>query len=145
MRSTIFSSSIIPATIPRWLIVLISIPVNILAQTKSQGFLQIPLSLFLATPIRIISFLFRCLFSQNFLSYFICAAAECGLKRIDGNRHHSPHSLRHTAGTLSLQNGASLREVQDFLGHSDPKTTAVYTHVLNNQENNPASKIEIDF
>ena len=70
---------------------------------------------------------------------------KSGLKHIDGNRHHSPHSLRHTAGTLSLQNGASLREVQDFLGHSDPKTTAVYTHVLNTQENNPASKIEIDF
>ncbi len=82
MISTILISSIIPATIPRWLIVLISIPVNILAQTKSQGFLRIPLYLFLVTPIRIISFLFGCLFSQNFLSYFIYAAAECGIKGI---------------------------------------------------------------
>ena len=62
-----------------------------------------------------------------------------------GERSLSPHSLRHTAGTLSLQNGSSLREVQDFLGHSDPKTTAVYTHILSSQENNPASKIKIDF
>jgi site-specific recombinase XerD len=71
--------------------------------------------------------------------------SKCGLKHTDFERHLSPHSLRHTAGTLSLQSGSSLREVQDFLGHSDPKTTAVYTHVLNNQEHNPASKIEIDF
>lgn len=70
---------------------------------------------------------------------------KCGLKHSDLERSLSPHSLRHTAGTLSLQNGSSLREVQDFLGHSDPKTTAVYTHVLSNQENNPASKIKIDF
>jgi site-specific recombinase XerD len=71
--------------------------------------------------------------------------SKCGLKHSDLERSLSPHSLRHTAGTLSLQNGSSLREVQDFLGHSDPKTTAVYTHVLGSQENNPASKIEIDF
>ena len=70
---------------------------------------------------------------------------KCGLKHIDFNRSNSPHSLRHTAGTLSLQNGSSLREVQDFLGHSDPKTTAVYTHVLSTQENNPATKIDINF
>lgn len=70
---------------------------------------------------------------------------KCGLKHSDLERSLSPHSLRHTAGTLSLQNGSSLREVQDFLGHSDPKTTAVYTHVLSDQEHNPATKIEIDF
>ena len=70
---------------------------------------------------------------------------ECGLKHSDLERSLSPHSLRHTAGTLSLQNGSSLREVQDFLGHSDPKTTAIYTHVLSSQSNNPAAKIEIDF
>jgi integrase/recombinase XerD len=71
--------------------------------------------------------------------------SKCGFKHSDFERNLSPHSLRHTAGTLSLQNGSSLREVQDFLGHSDPKTTAVYTHVLNCQEHNPASRIEIDF
>ena len=70
---------------------------------------------------------------------------ECGLKHSDLERSLSPHSLRHTAGTLSLQNGSSLREVQDFLGHSDPKTTAIYTHVLSSQSNNPAAKIEINF
>lgn len=71
--------------------------------------------------------------------------SKCGLKHSDLERNLSPHSLRHTAGTLSLQNNSSLREVQDFLGHADPKTTAIYTHVLNSQENNPASKIELDF
>ena len=71
--------------------------------------------------------------------------SECGLKYSDLDRSLSPHSLRHTAGTLSLQNGSSLREVQDFLGHADPKTTATYTHILGNQDNNPAAKIEIDF
>ena len=71
--------------------------------------------------------------------------SKCGLKHGDLERNLSPHSLRHTAGTLSLQNGSSLREVQDFLGHADPKTTAIYTHVLNSRLNNPAAKIEIDF
>ena len=62
-----------------------------------------------------------------------------------GGRGLSPHSLRHTAGTLALRSGAELREVQDLLGHADPKTTAIYTHVLNSQENNPAAKIDIHF
>lgn len=68
---------------------------------------------------------------------------KCNLKHTDLERSLSPHSLRHTAGTLSLQSGSSLREVQNFLGHSDPKTTAIYTHVLQNQEHNPADKINV--
>ncbi|WP_156114225.1 tyrosine-type recombinase/integrase [Myxosarcina sp. GI1] len=70
---------------------------------------------------------------------------KCGLKHSDLNRNLSPHSLRHTAGTLALRNGSDLRQVQDFLGHADPKTTAVYTHVLSSQEDNPAAKIDINF
>jgi site-specific recombinase XerD len=38
----------------------------------------------------------------------------------------SPHSLRHTAATLALDDGASLRTVQASLGHADPKTTVRY-------------------
>ncbi len=70
---------------------------------------------------------------------------KCNLKHIGFNRQLTPYSLRHTAATLSLEGGSSLREVQDFLGHADPKTTAIYTHVLSSQENNPAAKIKIDY
>lgn len=38
------------------------------------------------------------------------------------------HSLRHTAVSLSVKNGASLIQVQAMARHSDPKTTMVYFH-----------------
>ena len=38
----------------------------------------------------------------------------------------SPHSLRHTAITLALDAGAPLRDVQDFAGHRDARTTRRY-------------------
>jgi integrase/recombinase XerD len=56
----------------------------------------------------------------------------------------STHSLRHTAGTLALRNGASLRQVQDLLGHADPRTTAIYAHVGDRWDHNPALKLGID-
>jgi integrase/recombinase XerD len=65
------------------------------------------------------------------------------LKYMEG-RTLSAHSLRHTAGTLALRNGASLRQVQDLLGHADPRTTAIYAHVGDRWDNNPALKLGID-
>ncbi|MGL5034789.1 MAG: tyrosine-type recombinase/integrase, partial [Microcystaceae cyanobacterium] len=56
----------------------------------------------------------------------------------------STHSLRHTAGTLALRAGAELRQVQDLLGHADPRTTAIYAHVGDRWDNNPALKVEIE-
>jgi site-specific recombinase XerD len=65
------------------------------------------------------------------------------LKEIDHDSSLSCHSLHHTAGTLGLAGGASLRQVQELLGHSDPKTTAIYAHVLERHENNPALGIDV--
>jgi integrase len=40
----------------------------------------------------------------------------------------SPHSLRHSAASIALENGASTKQVQDMLGHANIETTMLYVH-----------------
>jgi integrase/recombinase XerD len=69
--------------------------------------------------------------------------SQASLKQMPG-RTISAHSLRHTAGTLALRSGAELRQVQDLLGHADPRTTCIYAHVADRWENNPGLKVGIE-
>jgi integrase len=50
----------------------------------------------------------------------------------------SPHSLRHTVATAALDAGAPLRDVQDLLGHADPRTTRRYDRSRGSLDRSPA-------
>ena len=41
------------------------------------------------------------------------------------------HTLRHSIATHLLQSGMKLERIQQFLGHSNPDSTQIYTHLAN--------------
>ena len=66
--------------------------------------------------------------SENNLSSFLSRELKAATS------HHalapvSAHGLRHMVGWHLLRSGASLRSIQGILGHSQIKSTEIYTHV----------------
>ena len=58
-------------------------------------------------------------------------------KRAGIDKAISPHSLRHAAITAALDAGCSLRDVQDFARHADPRQTRRYDRARGALDRNP--------
>jgi integrase len=51
-------------------------------------------------------------------------------KRLNFSLKVSPHTFRHCFATHMLEEGKSIYQVQELMGHSDIKTTEIYLHTM---------------
>ena len=58
-------------------------------------------------------------------------AFNCALSKTNIKKDVSPHTLRHCFGTFLLEDGLSLFQIKELLGHSSLSSTTVYLHLAN--------------
>jgi site-specific recombinase XerD len=56
-------------------------------------------------------------------------ALKEGLRKSGNKKNATLHTLRHSFATHQMENGKSIKEVQEYMGHKDLRQTMIYLHL----------------